>query len=95
MCIHNPLSVKHFHGVSAGSPHAYLLKSRIGKARIERDLHARSLEVYALPQDVIRCDATTISGAHEVTTGGLWQFGQSKDDPTRPQIKVMMGALDP
>src|SRR6202521_5410150 len=63
--------------------------------QIERDLHARSIAVYALPQDVIRCDATTVSGAHEVTAGGLLQFGQSKDDPTRPQIKVMMGSLDP
>src|SRR5919205_874783 len=63
--------------------------------RIERDLNARSIEVHALPQDVIRCDATTVSGAHEVTEGGLLQFGHSKDDPTRPQIKVMMGALDP
>ena len=63
--------------------------------QIERDLHARSIEVYALPQDVIRCDATTVSGAHEVTAGGLLQCGQSQDDPTRPQIKVMMGSLDP
>src|SRR5437899_1700974 len=62
---------------------------------IERDLNARSIEVYALPQDVIRCDATTVSGNHEVTEGGLLQFGHSKDDPTRPQIKVMMGSLDP
>jgi transposase len=51
--------------------------------------------VYALLQDVIRCDATTVSGAHDVTDGGLVQLGHSKDDPTRPQIKVMMGALDP
>jgi len=63
--------------------------------QIERDLHARSIEVHALPQDVIRCDATTVSGDHEVTAGGLLQFGHSKDDPTRPQIKVMMGSLDP
>src|SRR5205809_1705248 len=63
--------------------------------QIERDLHARSIEVHALPQDVIRCDATTVSGAHEVTAEGLLQFGHSKDDPTRPQIKVMMGSLDP
>jgi transposase len=63
--------------------------------RIEHDLNARSIEVYALPQDVIRCDATTVSGDHEVTEGGLVQFGHSKDDPTRPQIKVMMGSLDP
>jgi transposase len=63
--------------------------------QIERDLNARSIEVHALPQDVIRCDATTVSGEHEVTDGGLVQFGHSKDDPTRPQIKVMMGSLDP
>jgi transposase len=63
--------------------------------RIERDLNARSIEVHALPQDVIRCDATTVSGAHEVTAGGLVQFGHSKDDPTQPQIKVMLGSLDP
>jgi transposase len=63
--------------------------------QIEHDLNARSIEVYPLPQDVIRCDATTVSGDHEVTAGGLFQFGQSKDDPTRPQIKVMMGSLDP
>ena len=44
---------------------------------------------------MIRCDATTVSGAHDVTDGGLVQFGHSKDDPTRPQIKVMMGALEP
>jgi transposase len=63
--------------------------------RIERDLHARSVEVYALPQDVIRCDATTVSGEHEVTEEGRIQFGHSKEDPTRPQLKVMMGSLDP
>jgi transposase len=57
-------------------------------------LNARSIEVHALPQDIIRCDATTVSGDHEVTEGGLVQFGHSKDDPTRPQIKVMMGSLD-
>src|SRR5881409_3185828 len=63
--------------------------------QIERDLNARSIEVYAWSQDVIRCDATTVSGDHEVTAGGLFQFGHSKDDPTRPQIKVMIGSLDP
>jgi transposase len=62
---------------------------------IERDLNERSIEVYDLSQDVIRCDATTVSGDHEVTEDGLVQFGHSKDDPARPQIKVMMGALAP
>jgi transposase len=63
--------------------------------QIEHDLNARSIEVYPLPQDVLRCDATTVSGAHQVTEDGLVQFGHSKDDPTRPQIKVMIGSLDP
>src|SRR5438067_4850789 len=62
---------------------------------IEHDLNTRSIVVYDLAPDVIRCDATTVSGAHEVTEGGLVQFGNSKDDPTRPQIKVMLGSLDP
>ena len=62
---------------------------------IERDLNARSIEVHALSQAVIRCDATTVSGDHDVTEGGLVQFGHSKDDPRRPQIKVMTGSLDP
>src|SRR5438445_9011506 len=60
---------------------------------IEHDLNERSIEVYPLPQDVIRCDATTVSGDHEVTAGGLLQFGHSKDDPTRPQIQEMIGSL--
>jgi transposase len=60
--------------------------------KIERDLHARSIEVSALSQEVLRGDATTVAGDHEVTAGGLVPFGQRKDDPTRPQSKVMMGS---
>ncbi len=63
--------------------------------QIARDVNARSIAVYALPQEVSRCEATTVSGQHDVPAGGLWQFGQSKDEPTRPQIKGMRGALDP
>ena len=63
--------------------------------QIAHDLHARRIEVYDLAQDVLRGDATTVSGDHEVTEEGLVQFGQSKEDPARPQIKVMMGSLDP
>jgi transposase len=39
--------------------------------QIEKDVNERSIEVYDLHQDVIRCDATTVSGEHEVTAGGL------------------------
>src|SRR5467141_2368176 len=45
--------------------------------QIERELNARSIEIYDLAQDVIRCDASTVSGDHEVTEEGLFQFGQS------------------
>src|SRR5262247_715091 len=77
---------------------SHLLQHLSNKAyghQIARDLNVRSIEVHALPQDIIRCDATTVSGDHEVTAGGLLQFGHSKDDPTRLQSKVMMGSLDP
>ena len=66
------------------------------RRQIERELNARSIEIYDLSQDVIRCDATTVSGAiMRSSQRDLCQFGHSKDDPTRPQIKVMLGALDP
>jgi transposase len=61
---------------------------------IERDLHARSLAVSALSQDVIRCDAPTVSGDHDVTETGLMPCGHRKDDPSRPQLTVMLGSLD-
>lgn len=44
---------------------------------------------------MVRCDATTVSAYHEVEEGGLIQFGHSKDDPSRPQLNVMMASLDP
>ncbi len=72
----------------------HLSKSRYGHA-IEQDVHERSIAVYAWPQHMIRCDATPVSGDHEVTEGGLVQFGQRKDAPTRPPINVMLGSLDP
>ncbi len=63
--------------------------------RIEEDLSRRTVSVYELPTEVVRCDATTVSGHHEVTGDGMFQFGHSKDDPTLPQIKMMTAALDP
>src|SRR5215475_2798762 len=48
---------------------------------IERDLNERGIELYDLAQDVLRCDATTGAGDHEVTEEGLVQFSHSKDDP--------------
>ena len=63
--------------------------------QIEAELDQHTIRAYELEPAVVRCDATTASGYHEVTEGGLFQFGQSKDDPRFPQIKLMTGALDP
>ena len=62
---------------------------------IEAELNQKSIRVYDLETDVVRCDATTVSGYHEVSEGGLFQFGHSKDDSSLAQIKLMTGALDP
>jgi transposase len=62
---------------------------------IEQELNERSIEVYDLAREVVRCDATTVSGDHQVKEGGLMQFGHSKDAPSRGQLKVMLGSLDP
>ncbi len=51
--------------------------------------------MYELPKETVRVDATTVSGYHEPVEDGLFQYGHSKDDPHRPQITVMSGALDP
>ncbi len=62
---------------------------------IEEELSRRTIRVYDLETEVIRCDATTGSGYHAVMEGGLFQFGHSKDDPSLAQITLMSGALDP
>ena len=63
--------------------------------KIEDELNQRTIEVYKRPVETIRCDATTVSGHHQVSDEGLLQFGHSKDDPNLPQFKIMVGALDP
>lgn len=77
---------------------AHLLKS-LSKAKywhtIEQALNERSIAIYDLPTEIIRCDATTVSVDHEGVDGGLVQFGHSKEDPSRPQIKLMTASLDP
>jgi transposase len=73
---------------------SYLAKKEFWEA-LEHDLSQHSIEVYELAKETVRVDATTASGYHEPSADGLFQYGQSKDDPTRPQIKIMSGALDP
>ncbi len=64
-------------------------------ARAELSDFKQSSEVYELPRDTVRCDVTTASGYHDVAEGGLFQFGKSKDDPHRPQLKILEGSRDP
>src|SRR4051794_27162948 len=65
-------------------------------AALERDLNQQTLRVYQLPTDTVRLDATTANSyASVLSEQGLLQFGHSKDDPDRPQLKIAAGVLDP
>lgn len=63
---------------------------------LERALNQQTLRVYQLPTDLVRLDATTANSYADVLSAqGLLQFGHSKDDPDRPQLKVAAAVLDP
>jgi transposase len=62
---------------------------------IEQELGQQTIRVYDLKPGRVRLDPTTVSGYHQVNETSLFQFGQSKDNPELPQVKVMVGALDP
>src|SRR6266851_8851590 len=62
---------------------------------IEQNLGEHLVRVYALEEQPIRVDATTVSGYRNGGEDSLWQFGHSKDDPALRQIKAMMATLDP
>jgi len=65
-------------------------------AALESDLNRQTMRVYQLPTDLVRIDTTTANSyADVVSEQGLLQFGHSKDDPDRPQIKIAAGVLDP
>jgi transposase len=74
--------------------------TRLGRgdafAALERDLNQQTLRVYQLPTDTVRIDATTANSYGDVLSEqGLLQFGHSKDDPDRPQLKIAAAVLDP
>jgi len=65
-------------------------------ARLEDALNRRLIRVYALPTERVRVDMSTVSTYARVTSGGLVQFGFSKDHrPDLPQVKVALATLDP
>src|ERR1700686_394518 len=63
---------------------------------VERDLNQQTIRVYQLPTDLVRIDTTTANSYADVLSAqGLLQFGHSKDDPDRPQLKIAAAILDP
>jgi transposase len=63
---------------------------------LERDLNQQTIRVYQLPTDTVRIDTTTANSYVDVLSEqGILQFGHSKDDPDRPQLKIAAGVLDP
>jgi transposase len=63
---------------------------------LERDLNQQTIRVYQLATDLVRIDTTTANSYADVLSEqGLLQFGHSKDDPDRPQLKIAAGVLDP
>ena len=62
---------------------------------IETELGRSILRVYELTPERVRLDATTVSGYHASGEETLFQYGNSKDDPSLAQVKVMVAALDP
>jgi transposase len=72
------------------------LSARDSFGLLERDLNQQTIRVYQLPTDTVRIDTTTANSYADVLSEqGLLQFGHSKDDPDRPQLKIAAGVLDP
>ena len=63
---------------------------------LEADLWHTHCDVYALPVERVRLDATTSCGYHTVTNDGLMQLGHSKDHrPDLAQFKLMAAVAEP
>ncbi len=52
------------------------------------------IRVYGIDMDLIRIDMTTANSGGIVTEDGILQFGNAKDDPDRPQIKIGLATMD-
>ena len=63
---------------------------------LEADLWHSHCDVYALPVERVRLDATTSCGYHTVAEDGLMQLGHSKDHrPDLAQFKLMAAVAEP
>jgi transposase len=64
--------------------------------QFECQLNQQTIRVYPIPAITFHLDTTTANSYTElVNQQGLLQFGHSKDDPTRPQLKIATAVLDP
>lgn len=82
-----------FTDVSDGTVLKYLSKSYWKK--IEKELNEKTIKVYDLETETVRCLAPSVSGNHQIVPEGLIQFGHHKDGTIKPQFKIMMAGLDP
>jgi transposase len=63
---------------------------------LEADLWRATCEVYEVPLDCVRVDATTSCGYHTTDPDGIMQLGHSKDHrPDLAQLKLMAAAAQP
>ncbi len=63
---------------------------------LEGDLWNTHCDIYALPVERVRLDATTSCGFHAVTEDGLMQLGHSKDHrDDLAQLKLMAAVAEP
>lgn len=63
--------------------------------KIEESLCDAILLAYDLKPQIVRVDATTVSGYHTGGENSLFQFGKSKEHPELLNVKIMQTTLDP
>ena len=84
---------KDFTDDSEGTALKYLSKPDL--IDLEKDLNERTIKVYDLDTETVRCDATCVLGNHQVDPFGLIQFGHYKDGTIKPQLSILMAGLVP
>lgn len=60
--------------------------------QLEEELWQHTVEVYELPVEILRMDATTVQGYHDIKSEKLMQRGYNSIGREVPQLKLMMAA---
>jgi len=89
-----PISPKHFTDDRLARILDFFSDSELWN-EFESKLNQSVLRIYDFSSNYARIDMTTANSGGIVTESGLLQFGHSKDDPNRPQIKIALSVLDP